>query len=43
MCSCTNLIFGKNFVPNIWVKMFSASKIAGFFNHQPYILSKSMK
>ena len=23
--------------------MFSASKIAGFFNHQPYIPSKSMK
>ena len=27
----------KNFVPEIWVKMFSANQIAGFFN-QPYLV-----
>ena len=42
MCSCTNPIFGKIFVPKIWVEMFSAIQIVGFFN-QPYIQNKSMK
>ena len=31
LCSCTNPIFGKIFVPEIWTKMFSANQIAGFF------------
>ena len=42
LCSCTNPIFGKVFVPEIWAKMFSANQIAGFFN-QPYLQNKSMK
>ena len=42
MCSCTNPIFAKMFVPEIWAKMFSANQIAGFFN-QPYLQNKSMK
>ena len=42
LCSCTNPIFGKIFVPEIWAKMFSANQIAGFFN-QPYLQNKSMK
>ena len=42
MCSCTNPIFGKIFVPEIWTKMFSTNYIAGFFN-QPYLQKKSMK
>ena len=42
LCSCTNSIFGKIFVPEIWAKMFSASQIAGFFN-QLYLQNKSMK
>ena len=25
VCSCTNTIFGKIFVPEVWPKMFSAS------------------
>ena len=29
LCSCTNPIFEKMFVPEIWAKMFSASQIAG--------------
>ena len=33
--SCTNPIFGKIFVLEIWVKMFSVNPIVGFFN-QPY-------
>ena len=33
LCSCTNPIFGKIFVPEIWAKMFSANQTAGFFNH----------
>ena len=40
--SCTNSIFGKIFVPEIWAKMFSANQIAEFFN-QPYLQNKSMK
>ena len=36
LCCCTNPIFGKIFVPEIWAKMFSANQIAGFFN-QPLI------
>ena len=42
LCSCTNPIFGKNFVPEIWAKMFSVNQIAGFFN-QPYLQNKSLK
>ena len=41
-CSCTNPIFEKIFVPEIWAKMSSANQIAGFFN-QPYLQNKSMK
>ena len=40
--SYTNPIFGKNFVPEIWAKMFSANQIAVFFN-QPYLQNKLMK
>ena len=32
LCSCTNLIFEKVFILEIWAKMFSANQIAGFFN-----------
>ena len=39
---CTNSLFGKILVPEIWAKMFSANQIAGFFN-QPYLQNKSMK
>ena len=42
LCSCTNPIFGKILVPEIWAKMFSNKEIAGFFN-QPYLQNKSMK
>ena len=42
LCSCTNPIFMKIFIPEIWAKMFSANQIAGFFN-QPYLQKKSMK
>ena len=42
LCSCTNPIFGKIFVTEIWAKMISANQIAGFFN-QPYLHNKSMK
>ena len=42
LCSCTNPVFGKIFVPEIWVKMFLASQLAGFFN-QPYLQNKSTK
>ena len=42
LCSCTNPIYGKIFVPEIWAKMFLANQIAGFFN-QPYLQNKSMK
>ena len=42
LCSCTNPIFGKILVPEIWAKMFSANQVAGFFN-QPYLQKKLMK
>ena len=42
LCFCTNPIFGKIFVPEIWARMFSANQIAGFFN-QPYLQKKSVK
>ena len=42
LCSCTNFIYGKIFVPEIWTKIFSANQIAGFFN-QPHLQHKSMK
>ena len=42
LLSCTNSIFGKILVPEIWAKMFSASQIAGFFI-QPYLQNKSLK
>ena len=42
LCSSTNPIFGKIFVPETWTKMFSANQIAIFFN-QPYLQNKSMK
>ena len=32
LCSCTNPMFEKIFVPEIWAKMFSANQIAQFFN-----------
>ena len=31
LCSCTNLIFGKNLVPEIQAKMLSVNPSAGFF------------
>ena len=42
LCSCTNLKLRKNFIYDIWAKMFSANQITGFFN-QPYLQNKSMK
>ena len=42
ICSSTDPIFGKSFVPEIWAKILSASQIAGFFN-QPYLQNKSVK
>ena len=42
LCSCTNPIFGKIFVREIWAKMFIVNQIAGFFN-QPYLQNKLMK
>ena len=42
LCSCTNPIFGKTFVPEIWAKMRSVNQIARFFNH-PYLQNKLMK
>ena len=38
---CTNPIFGKNLVPEILAKMFSANQIAGFLN-QCFPQKKSM-
>ena len=32
LCSCTNPIFGKRFISEIWAKMVSANNITGFFN-----------
>ena len=42
LCPCTNPIFGKKLVPEIYTKMFSANQIAGFLN-QPFLQNKSMK
>ena len=42
LCSCTDPLFGKIFVPGIWSKMFSANQIIGFFN-QTYLQNKSVK
>ena len=42
LSSCTNCMFGKIFVHEIWAKLFSANQIAGFCN-QPYHQNKSMK
>ena len=39
LCSCTNSIFEKNLVPEMWAKMVSANQIPGFFN-QPFLQSK---
>ena len=41
LCFCTNPIFGKILVSEIWPKVFSASQIEGFFN-QPYLRNKLM-
>ena len=32
LCSCTNPIFGKKFVSEIWAKIFSVNQIAEFFS-----------
>ena len=42
LCSSTNRILEKTFVPEIRAKMFSANLIAGFFN-QPYLQNKLIK
>ena len=42
VCSCANPIFGKNFVSDIWAKIFLAKKIARFFN-QLYLQKKPIK
>ena len=42
LCSCTNSIFGKNLVPEMWVKMLPANLIAGLLN-QFYLQDKPMK
>ena len=34
LCSCTNPLFGKIFVLEIWAEMFSANQIAGNKNQQ---------
>ena len=41
LCSYTNPVFKKNFIPEIQAKMFLANQIAGFLN-QPYLQNKSM-
>ena len=41
LCSCTNPVFGKIFVPGVWAKMFSANQIARFLN-QPFLQNKSL-
>ena len=40
--SCTNHIFGKNLIPEIWTKMLLANQITGFLN-QLHLQSKIMK
>ena len=42
VCSCSNPIFGKIFIPKIWSKMFSANQIAVFYN-QSYLQKEWMK
>ena len=42
LCSSTNSIFRKVFVPEIWATVFSAKQIAEFFN-QPYLQNKWME
>ena len=42
LCSYTNPIFGKIFVPEKLAKIFTAIQIVGFFN-QPYLQNKSIK
>ena len=42
LCSSTDPIFEKIFVPEMWAKIISANQISGFFN-QPYIQNKSLK
>ena len=42
LCSCTNPIFGKILLPEIWSQMFSANQIAEIFK-QPQLQNKSMK
>ena len=41
LCFCTNPIFGKILVSEIWPKKFLASQVEGFFN-QPYLRNKLM-
>ena len=41
LCSCTNPLFWKMFVPEIWAKMFAANQIAGFFS-QRYLQNRSI-
>ena len=42
MYSCTNPIFGKHLVPEIWNKMLVGNQIAGLLN-QLYLSKKTMK
>ena len=42
LCSCTNPLFGKSVVPEMWVKVPSAIQIARFLN-QPFLQNKLMK
>ena len=42
MFSCTNPIFGKNLILEVWVKMLSANWIARFLNRL-YLQSKLME
>ena len=36
LCSCTNTMFEKTFVPEVWGKMFSTNQFVVIFN-QPYL------
>ena len=42
LCIRTNTIFGKNPIPEIWVKMLPANQIAEFLN-ELYLYSKLRK
>ena len=42
LCFCTNFVFRKNFVPEIWGKIISSNQIARFLN-QLYIQNKLLK